>query len=122
MRATSSICQPYRERRGGPRKRSTRTPNDSSTGLNIDAIPARSLLLTMEKELDQKNIPDHFEELAAERHTNDVQLSGFEDLGAIATLKRFKYASLMCILVTFSAAADGYQVHIDDGIGLASFC
>jgi hypothetical protein len=76
----------------------------------------------MEKEFDQKNIPDHFEELAAERQTDDVQLSGFEDLGAVATLRRFKYASFMCILVTFSAAADGYQVHIDDGIDLASFC
>ncbi|KAH8090267.1 hypothetical protein HD553DRAFT_337956 [Filobasidium floriforme] len=70
----------------------------------------------MEKELDQKNIPDHFEELAAERHTNDVQLSGFEDLGAIATLKRFKYASFMCILVTFSAAADGYQIGMNGNI------
>lgn len=66
----------------------------------------------MEKDLDQKNIPDHFEDPASEQHTNDVQLSGFEDLGTGATLKRFKYASFICILVTFSAAADGYQVRV----------
>jgi hypothetical protein len=76
----------------------------------------------MEKDLDQKNIPDHFEDPASEQHTNDVQLSGFEDLGAIATLKRFKYASFICILVTFSAAADGYQVRAIAEIDLASSC
>jgi hypothetical protein len=121
MRATSSICQPYRGR-GGPPQTIDADPDDSSTGLNIDAIPARSSLLNMEKDLDQKNIPDHFEDPASEQHTNDVQLSGFEDLGTGATLKRFKYASLMCILVTFSAAADGYQVHVDDDFGLTSSC
>jgi hypothetical protein len=41
-----------------------------------------------------------------------LQLTGFEDLGIFATLNRFKLASLICLAMTFSAAADGYQVRI----------
>ena len=65
----------------------------------------------MEKETEHKQESAHLED-TAEVDFNDAnqQLSGFEDLGAIATLKRFKFASLVCILVTFSAASDGYQV------------
>lgn len=37
-------------------------------------------------------------------------LSGFEELGAIATIKKFKRAFLFCFMSAFSAACDGYQV------------
>ena len=37
-------------------------------------------------------------------------LSGFEELGAIATIKKFRRAFLFCFMSAFSAACDGYQV------------
>jgi hypothetical protein len=64
----------------------------------------------MDKGTDHKEESYHLEESAGP-DSNDVnKLSGFEALGAIDTLKRFKFASFVCILVTFSAASDGYQV------------
>ena len=64
----------------------------------------------MDKESDQKLSAQHVEELAPGDDYVDTQLSGYEDLGVGATLKRFKFATFICILVTFSAASDGYQV------------
>lgn len=36
--------------------------------------------------------------------------TGYEDLGALETIKTFKLCTLVCFAMAFSAATDGYQV------------
>lgn len=36
--------------------------------------------------------------------------TGYEDLGAIETIKTFKVCTLVCFAMAFSAATDGYQI------------
>lgn len=43
-------------------------------------------------------------------HAQGQLLSGFEGMGAIATIRLFKKAFIFCFIATFAAACDGYQV------------
>jgi hypothetical protein len=36
--------------------------------------------------------------------------TGYEDLGALETIKTFKICTLVCFAMAFSAATDGYQI------------
>lgn len=36
--------------------------------------------------------------------------TGYEELGALDTIKTFKLCSLVCFAMAFSAATDGYQI------------
>ncbi|KAL7916798.1 sugar transporter [Trichoderma velutinum] len=43
-------------------------------------------------------------------------VSGYETLSAFQTVMKFKVATFVCFLVTFSAAADGYQIGMNGNI------
>jgi hypothetical protein len=47
----------------------------------------------------------------AEQDMRGQELTGYEDLTLFQTLKTFKKTSLLCLAVTFTAAAEGYEVH-----------
>ncbi|GLI81963.1 hypothetical protein PoHVEF18_010361 [Penicillium ochrochloron] len=42
--------------------------------------------------------------------------TGYEDLGALETIKTFKICTLVCFAMAFSAATDGYQIGINASI------
>lgn len=42
--------------------------------------------------------------------------TGYEDLGPLATAKTFKMATLYCVMATFAAACDGYQIGMNGNI------
>ena len=56
----------------------------------------------------------HYVEHASAKAEQDMrgqELTGYEDLTLFQTLKTFKKTSLLCLAVTFTAAAEGYEVH-----------
>lgn len=50
------------------------------------------------------------EDVAGDAAANGQGLTGFENLTVWQTISTFKVASLLCFLVSISAAADGYQI------------
>jgi hypothetical protein len=48
--------------------------------------------------------------VAYDAETRGQGVSGYETLSAFQTVTKFKIAAFVCFLVTFSAAADGYQI------------
>jgi hypothetical protein len=47
----------------------------------------------------------------AEQDMRGQELTGYEDLTLFQTLKTFKKTSLLCLAVTFTACAEGYEVN-----------
>lgn len=50
------------------------------------------------------------EDVAGDAAANGQGLTGFENLTVWQTIITFKVASLLCFLISISAAADGYQI------------
>ena len=62
--------------------------------------------------IEEKPSAQHHENASADadQDMHGQELTGFEDLTLFQTLKMFKKTSLLCLAVTFTACAEGYEV------------
>jgi len=56
------------------------------------------------------DVVTHEMKIGAEAAAQGQGATGYESLSIWQTVKKFKMNALVCLLVTFSAATDGYQI------------
>lgn len=96
-----------------PRLEHTSSPTRPTTMASHDKPSAEVA------EHHEASIPDApSKDLASDAAAKGQGITGYETLGVWKTVMAFKMNSLICFLVTFSAATDGYQiaylVHLSD--------